>query len=294
MNQWIELPIKKYVIVGSYALGTRYAKDIDVVCMEEDIECEWERKDDYSGHFDFNGRRIEVLLADKQFSLQELLSGYSRSCYASCDELYALKRGSIMYQNKFFDKHMGDLHSLKESLTQNDWENVQYRQLVKTHKKSTEERIGKKKTPKLIGRDKDDFFDDLVKKHYVHDHIHYSVAHKEKPMYEYMQTDTTKVECSKDLWNRFSHQEKVWTVDEEATVIALERKIIPIIKGESVEDVNLFNAYKWALMRICTNLTSGWFRDFAIDNYFEILNQWRPNYLEIFDKNIGKYEALVV
>jgi len=83
-------------------------------------------------------------------------------------------------------------------------------------------------------------------------------------------------------------------VDEEATVIALERKIIPIIKGESVEDVNLFNAYKWALMRICTNLTSGWFRDFAIDNYFEILNQWRPNYLEIFDKNIGKYEALVV
>jgi hypothetical protein len=44
-------------------------------------------------------------------------------------------------------------------------------------------------------------------------------------------------------------------------VIALERYLIPMISKDQE------NSYKLALVRICTTLTKGWFRQFTIDNY---------------------------
>src|SRR4051794_39637017 len=44
-------------------------------------------------------------------------------------------------------------------------------------------------------------------------------------------------------------------------VIALERYLIPMISK------NQETSYQSALVRICTTLTKGWFRQFAIDNY---------------------------
>jgi hypothetical protein len=49
-------------------------------------------------------------------------------------------------------------------------------------------------------------------------------------------------------------------------VIALERYLIPMISK------NQENSYKLALVRICTTLTKGWFRQFAIDNYPQLTN----------------------
>jgi hypothetical protein len=49
-------------------------------------------------------------------------------------------------------------------------------------------------------------------------------------------------------------------------VIALERYLIPMISS------NQENSYKLALVRICTTLTKGWFRQFAIDNYPQLIN----------------------
>src|SRR5437764_3178292 len=49
-------------------------------------------------------------------------------------------------------------------------------------------------------------------------------------------------------------------------VITLERYLIPkISKNQEV-------SYSSALTRICTSLTKGWFRQFAIDNYPRLLN----------------------
>ena len=41
-------------------------------------------------------------------------------------------------------------------------------------------------------------------------------------------------------------------------------------------------AFDWALMRICTNLCSGWFREFATNNYFIIKKLYNKNYVEKF------------
>src|SRR3954471_14591001 len=49
-------------------------------------------------------------------------------------------------------------------------------------------------------------------------------------------------------------------------VIALERYLIPMISK------NQETSYHSALVRICTTLTKGWFRQFAIDNYPRLSN----------------------
>ena len=49
-------------------------------------------------------------------------------------------------------------------------------------------------------------------------------------------------------------------------VIALERYLIPMISK------NHKTSYHLALVRICTTLTKGWFRQFAIDNYPRLSN----------------------
>ena len=49
-------------------------------------------------------------------------------------------------------------------------------------------------------------------------------------------------------------------------VIALERYLIPMISK------NQETSYNLALVRICTTLTKGWFRQFAIDNYPRLSN----------------------
>src|SRR5215469_14607824 len=48
--------------------------------------------------------------------------------------------------------------------------------------------------------------------------------------------------------------------------IALERYLIPMISK------NQETSYNLALIRICTTLTKGWFRQFAIDNYPRLSN----------------------
>jgi hypothetical protein len=60
-------------------------------------------------------------------------------------------------------------------------------------------------------------------------------------------------------------------------VIALERKIIPA--GDN--KVDRIEAFKWALMGVSTNLTDGFFREFAIDNHNEIMKDI-PKFDEMF------------
>ena len=114
-----------------------------------------------------------------------------------------------------------------------------------------------------------------VKKHFEHDLLHELVAHKHQPMFKFMQKDGT-VECHRDLWDNLSFDDKVSAVLEEAYVIGLERHIVPTIMDKQ-NGYPPFQAFKWALFRICTTLTSGFFRRFAIENYFTILNRFNKS-----------------
>lgn len=281
------LPITKFVVIGSVPLNIRFCKDIDIICYEKDINTEWNKKDDFSGSFIWMNKKIEILLADKQESFQWILKNHYTNEYAKVYELLAIKKGHLHIAGKRqenWEKHIHDYHYLVDASVL--FSRTQYQLLIDMHIKSTNFRI-KQRTPKLIGVKKEDFFNDKVKKYIDHDEIHKEVAYECKPAYSNMQTSDDTVTCHKYLWDDMDYRTKLQCVVEEASVIAIERHILPAkIDGQITKP--LYLAYKWALYRICTTLCSGWFRDFAQEVYFDALNCYDEVKLEKNIENILK------
>ena len=94
-----------------------------------------------------------------------------------------------------------------------------------------------------------------------HDAYHWAVAYEEAPMFTRMKRDHTLARCERDMFEALSIERRRMCVREETMVIALERYIVP----GRIQDQR--QAYLNALERVCTNLTSGWFREFAIDQF---------------------------
>lgn len=115
---------------------------------------------------------------------------------------------------------------------------------------------------------------------FVHDDLHEVVKHQEKPIYEYLKRDNEKAWCEKDMFFKLPFEQQIQCVQEEAYVIALERYIIP----QEYEYNNYFLCYKQALKRICTNLCSGFFRQFALDNYDKVILAYKEDFVEKFYK----------
>lgn len=179
-----------------------------------------------------------------------------------------------------FKKHIIDYHDLLKKCDITDF----HLNFCQIRRKETISRQKKYRTPSL-NMTNSEFFgrsDGKVPYVYIHDDIHKVMAHFDKPVYEMMKRDFSQAKCEKDMFDDLSYEFRVKCVREEAYVIALERKIIP-----NIEPTNPEKAYEWALMRICTTLTSGWFRDFAIDNYFIIKNNNNFDYVGKFQQAIS-------
>jgi hypothetical protein len=297
------------LIVGSKALKFHFPnldikpKDIDLIGFTWDVErliselqpASTRRGDGIVTFFDvkntdfFDTKNIEILIADKSDALKSYLDYEDARRgikYASTKVLYSLKKSHIHFP-LHFDKHIKDYVLLNKHFNGVD----KLKDITKLNYKETEQRIGKLKTPSL-NKKITEFFgqsEKFVEYYFIHDDIHKMVAHKDKPLYLYMQKDITMAKCEKDMWNEFSFEDKCKCVLEEAYVIALERKILPSIFGGS-KWISSKEALNWSLKRICTTLCSGWFRQFATDNYFEIKSFINENYVEDFLEkyNTGK------
>lgn len=176
----------------------------------------------------------------------------------------AILKRSHLHRPLNFEKHIRDYHNIKAVCGAfNDKD----KEILKRRIKLTKEKY-KDRTPSLM-KSNDEFFDDFVKKYYIHDQIHEVVAHEDRPMYEKLKVDMSQAFCERDLWNQLTHEQKVFCVREEAFVISLERFIIPewIEKGRNYPAAMAFDR---ALTKICTTLTSGYFRWFATENWPEI------------------------
>jgi hypothetical protein len=226
----------------------------------------------------FDTDNVEILLCDNSESLQKYLEYDKGNVYASKEVLYSMKKSHIHFPIKF-KKHIHDYCFLYESLDKDDI----LSEITKLNYKETEKRVGELKTPKL-NKSIEEFFGqskDYVKSYFIHDEIHKMMAHYEKPLYEKMIVEETFALCDRKVWNYFTYEEKCRCVLEEAYVIALERKIFPMLFGGGKGYTN-DEAFDWALMRICTTLCSGWFREFATNNYFIIKMLYNKNYVEQF------------
>ena len=295
------------LVVGSKALNyhfpdlKREVKDIDIIGTKDDIKYlintlspeKIRETESITTLFNiqtpnefFNTKNVEILNADNSEALSEYIKFDTQDGklgsglrFASPEVLLSLKKSHINFPIKF-EKHIKDYNFLLSKLKED-----KLNKITKTNFKETEKRVGELRTPSLK-KSTMNFFgqsDGYVKYFYIHDDIHRVMAHYDRPVYEDMQVDSSSAWCEKDMWNKFSFEKKAKCVLEEAYVIALERRIIPMLNGCG-EVVSSKKAFEWALMRICTTLCSGWFRQFATDNYVNILEYYNPNYVQKFLK----------
>jgi len=77
--------------------------------------------------------------------------------------------------------------------------------------------------------------------------------------------------CSKELFDALPLQTRLNGVYEEASVLAIERSL-----AHHRGDPN--RAFMFALEKVCTSITSGWFRRFAWEHFYDVANMDKPFY----------------
>jgi hypothetical protein len=123
--------------------------------------------------------------------------------------------------------------------------------------------------PKLDVSKGEFFSGDGVRYVYDHDFIHRLVAFGEKPAYTYYMEDDEQVLTSKKRFFEAPHEIRILGGLEESLVLALERSQIPFDYKPDPD-----YSFKTALMKVCTSITSGYFRNFCWEHYEEIVAKY--------------------
>ena len=179
--------------------------------------------------------------------------------------ILAMIKRSHLWRDLAFDKHITMYTKYLKKYVPSERGKDSYDKMLTERTALTMQQFPQHKIS--LKKTKDEFFDDYVVKKYDHDYLHELYAHYDHPLYERMQDDSIdSVFCFKDKWQEFSHEDKIKTIQEEAYVIATERFLVP-------KDWNYSErlAFYKAVCKICTTLTSGFFRDYAIDNFDEVM-----------------------
>lgn len=191
------------------------------------------------------------------------------------DYLYALKMSHRFLKNSpHFLKTMRDVQLMKKLGAKIRPEHMDW---FKRREKETYN-YGH---PKLNTSKKEFFNPNMgVKYTYDHDSIHQCMAHLGAPAYTLFKADKAEVKCSKDLFHELSFTQQLFSVLEETQVLALERSQIPFPHKDP----------KWsfdkALEKVCTSISSGWWRDFAYDNYDKVQSMYEQDYAQRFWKGV--------
>lgn len=194
----------------------------------------------------------KLILSDPHTSYQTIAG--REFAYASLDVLYMLKMTHRFKKNSpHFEKTLYDIQELRNAgaVIRDEHKDFYERRLKETLNYTH---------PKL-NQSKSDFFTDSVPYTYDHDSIHRAVAICPQPAYTYYKPDQSEVFCSREMFEAQPKHIRLLGVYEEACVLALERCLIPYPTAEP------YDAFKKALEKVCTSITSGWFREFAWENY---------------------------
>ena len=104
------------------------------------------------------------------------------------------------------------------------------------------------------------------------------------PAYTKYMKDGAQVMTSKDKFFAANEFVRLLGVYEESCVLALERSQIPHDFKPSPR-----YSFELALMKVCTSITSGWFREYAWENYDKVLDLYNElgedDYVQRFKRN---------
>ena len=138
---------------------------------------------------------------------------------------------------------------------------------------------------------KDSFFDSVVTnvyQKYDHDSIHNAVKIRARPAYTYFQNSGIEVLCDKNMFFGLDEEIRLNAVLEESYVLALERSLIPFPQGKTPKE-----AFDMALMKVCTSITSGWFREYAWENYYKVQELYDESYVQKFEAGVSSGVVLL-
>jgi hypothetical protein len=177
---------------------------------------------------------------------------------------------------------MNDIKTLRKYITpdaeliiQSDWF------------KQREEETYLYKHPKL-DVSKKDFFTDDVPYIYDHDSLHKAVALEETPAYTKYMKDGSEVMTCKDKFFSLDHKTRLYGVYEEVCVLSLERSQLNYGLGKLDGPTPRWSFLK-ALEKVCTSITSGYFREWAWESYDNVVELYESlgerDYIDRFQRN---------
>lgn len=274
------------LVIGSVAMAHHGIKrsdvllDIDVMAYENELSmfegCEVIKEYGNKKVF-FDGEvhyEVEIATPDSnQEMLLKILEVEPDASiqYADKDVLYALKMSHRFKKNSsHFLKTMRDIHLMRDN-----WGCESVSERLQDWFKVREGDTYTYDHPNL-NQDKDGFFDTSVFKEnpykYDHDSLHEAVKLLDKPAYTYFLDGPVKV--SKQKFENLPRYTQLCSVFEESCVLALERAIIP-------HNTSQDRAFQIALGKVCTSIASGWWREFAWENYKELVAMYRSHNVDL-------------
>ena len=264
-------------------------KDTDYFCYRVDCPFDLTKFEESICNFLYTDKtnKREVFIVDNCPPLQWVLKNNVDSTYMDLSNLLVLKNAhKHFYLGKYKKsfKHLIDYSRLLKCIFLSSKQksiSEEYSQWLIEWAYFNDSRL--LHFPKL-DKSKTEFFNDNVMYYVDHDYLHELVAIEDKPAYT--KCLTGEVMFSNKLFNQLDYQSKVDMVLEESFVLALERCLIPIFHGETyLPAITPEEAFKYSLTRVATNLSSGPFREFASDNFYEI-------YLEYQEQHINYYKVI--
>jgi hypothetical protein len=288
------------ILIGSRAFFlrcpdalSRYPKDFDWVCTQQEYE-HWMKINSAQVKptkvYPENGKMIVEGLTNCEFEIIQpdtscqMLKGLvedneesiktSLGWVPTLDLLFTIKSShryrKFEYSDHVFWKTFRDYHVMKRLGAK---VRPEYRDFLAQREKETYTY----QHPKL-NQDKEGFFkSDGLTYIWDHDTVHLSVAQQEKPAYTYYMKDGAQVQCDKEKFFACTREIQLSGVVEEAAVLAIERSLVPHAGVWTPE-----RAWKFALGKVMSSITSGWFREFAFENGPEILKLYPKGYWEKF------------
>lgn len=173
------------------------------------------------------------------------------------DVLYAIKMSHrYLKDSPHFRKTMEDIWTLRDVLGRREIDP----ELMEWFKRREKETYSYGH-PNLNQSSNGFFSGDGVQYVWDHDSIHRAVAIGPEPAYKSFQDGEVRV--SKEKWDQLGLLTKLNSVVEESYVLALERHQIPNDFKPDPE-----KSFLIALEKVCTSITSGWWREFAWENYY--------------------------
>ncbi len=139
------------------------------------------------------------------------------------------------------------------------------------------------KHPSLMQSKNNFFKDDNITYIYDHDDIHKSVCMYEEPAYLKYMKDGSEVMSDKNKFFACPRNIQLAGVIEEACTLSIERAMVI----NHPNKMTPAQGFMYALAKICTSITSGFFRQFAFENVFDILKLYPENYWNNFQQDVA-------